>query len=285
MTDLPPTHRFQLLDTITPEQQAFLDHYGFLHFEGVAKPDEVDMILEEMDQLEQNWRQEGRRKVNGVPLFWGRGPGEKTWLQRFAFSSAFSRRIREFVHHSRFEPIRTLIGADARVGDQEKDGVVINRYINLPGSVYPKLGWHTDGLRDLFYLKMPKQMLNVGLHLDDCGPENGGLRLIPCSHSQGFWSMCFRKFYFVSHKADPKEICVSTRRGDLTVHDGRLWHRVAQSSRKGLASIRRTMYVPYLTGPYQPKSETSGTPGYHFLGALMRRWQTRKFRPAKNLGV
>ena len=100
-------------------------------------------------------------------------------------------------------PILELIGDDARVGDREKDGVVVNRYLNVPGSVYPRLGWHTDGLRDLFYGRMPQQMLNIGLHLDRCTRDNGGLRLIPGSHRQGFWSMCFRKPYFVSHRRRP----------------------------------------------------------------------------------
>ena len=32
--------------------------------------------------------------------------------------------------------------------------------------------------------------------------------------------------------------------GDLTVHDGRLWHRVALSPYVGEKSRRRVMYVP-----------------------------------------
>jgi ectoine hydroxylase-related dioxygenase (phytanoyl-CoA dioxygenase family) len=148
--------------------------------------------------------------------------------------------------------------------------VVVNRYLNVPGSVHPRLGWHTDGLRDLFYGRMPQQMLNIGLHLDRCTRDNGGLRLIPGSHTQGFWSMCFRKPYFVSHGEDPDEICVETEPGDLTVHDGRLWHRVARSRREGAASLRRSMYLPYLTGPYEPKSEDSPTPLYHRVGEWMR---------------
>lgn len=183
----------------------------------------------------------------------------------------------------RFEPIRQLVGADARVGEHEKDGVVITTYVNEPGSIYPQLGWHTDGLRDLFYLRMPQQMMNVGLHLDRCTRENGGLRLIPGSHKQGFWSMCFRKPYFVSHKPDPEEICVETEPGDLTIHDGRLWHRVARSRFEGEASLRRTMYVPYLTGPYEPKTEESPTPAYHALGQAIRTARHVAFRTTRIL--
>jgi hypothetical protein len=261
--------RFTLGSRITDEQRDFLDEHGFLVFSRVARPEEVAMIARELDRLEHAWIEEHRRAVYGIPLFWGRVEG-RPFLQRFPFTSCFSDPIRDFVRDDRFAPVRELVGAEARVGDREKDGVVVNRYINIPGSAYPRLGWHTDGLRDLFYLRMPKRMLNVGLHLDHCDADNGGLRLIPGSHKQGFLSMCFRKPYFVSHAPDRDEIAVQTEPGDLTVHDGRLWHRVAVSKRTGHASLRRSMYVPYLTDAFQPKDESSKMPLYHRAGALLR---------------
>ena len=271
---LPPvTTRFALGEHITDVQKRFLDHYGFLHFERVAKPEELAMLTAELARIQAKWLAETRRFVFGIPLFYGKDPDGQPFLQRFAFTSMFSEPIRQFVRDPRFEPVRALIGADARVGDAEKDGVVVNRYVNVPGSAYPRLGWHTDGLRDIFYGRLPVQMLNIGLHLDDCAAENGGLRLIPGSHTQGFWDTCFRKLYFISHASDPAEIAVETNAGDLTVHDGRLWHRVAQSSRTGWPSLRRSMYVPYLTGPFEPKSDASRTPPYHHLGRLMRWWK------------
>lgn len=270
-TSLPLDTRFELGATITADQRAFLARHGFLHFRRVATPDEIAMICREMERIEAAWLAEGRTTVFGIPLYFGRDPAGRPFLQRLAFTSVFSEPIRAFVRDPRFAPILDLVADDARVGDQEKDGVVINRYVNAPGSVHPRLGWHTDGLRDLFYGRMPQQMLNIGLHLDDCAADNGGLRLIPGSHTQGFLAMCFRKPYFVSHRPDAAEFCVETDAGDLTVHDGRLWHRVARSTRTGAASLRRSMYLPYLTGPYEPKSEASATPAYHTLGALVRR--------------
>jgi phytanoyl-CoA hydroxylase len=267
---LPLTTKFRLGPTITPEQRAFLDQHGFLHFERVAAPDEVAMITSEMERIQSEWAAAGRTRVYGIPLFWGKDEQGQPFLQRLAFTSVFSDSIRQFVRDPRFRPILELVGADARIGDAEKDGVVINRYLNIPGSVYPRLGWHTDGLRDLFYGRMPLRMLNIGLHLDRCTRDNGGLRLIPGSQDQGFWSMCFRKLYFLSHAPDPAEICVETEAGDLTVHDGRLWHRVAQSEHVGRPSLRRSMYLPYLTGPYEPKSDDSTTPAYHRIGEWLR---------------
>lgn len=268
---LPLDTRFDLGSRITPVQRAFLDLHGFLVFREVARPDEVETILAEIDRIQALWLSEGRKKVYGIPLFVGRGLDGGPLVQRFAFTSMFSDYIRSFVRDERFLPVRGLIGEDTRVGDQEKDGVVFNRNLNVPGSAYPRLGWHTDGLRDLFYLRMPGPMLNVGLHFDRVHRRDGGLRLIPGSHTQGFLSMCFRKPYFVSHRPDPEEIAVETQPGDLTVHDGRLWHRVEQSPHTGPRSLRRTMYVPYLTDEFQPKSEESRTPPYHYLGVAQRR--------------
>lgn len=278
---LPLSTRFTLGPSITDEQRAFLDEHGFLVFSRVARETEVRDVTSELDRIERDWIAAQRRSVNGIPLFWG-DRGGRPFLQRFPFTSTFSETIRTLVHDDRFAPIRTLVGKDVRIGDREKDGVVVNRYINVPGSVHPRLGWHTDGLRDLFYLRMPQPMLNIGLHLDECPRDNGGLRLIPGSHKQGFWSMCFRKPYFVSHGEDPQEIAIETEPGDLTVHDGRLWHRVAVSTRTGADSLRRSMYVPYLTGPYEPKSEESRMPLYHRLGAAIRQMRRRlQGRPAQ----
>jgi hypothetical protein len=267
---LPLDTRFDLGASITPMQAAFLDRYGFVVFRRVASSQEITALAAELDLIQSRWLADGRREVYGIPLFVGRDERGAPFIQRFPFSSCFSELIHDFVRDPRFEPVRSLIGAQARVGDREKDGVVVNRYINLPSSVYPRLGWHTDGLRDLFYLRMPKPMLNVGLHFDRVTKHDGGLRLIPGTHNQGFWSSCFRKPYFVSHRPDPEEIAVETEPGDLTVHDGRLWHRVERSPHTGARSLRRSMYVPYLTDEYQPKDDRSRMPLYHQLGRAGR---------------
>lgn len=271
---LPPlSTRFELGPEITPVQRSFFAHHGFLVFAQVAKPEEVAMILEELELIQARWLAEGRTRVNGIPLFVGKDPDGKPFIQRFTFTSMFSQRLGAFVLDPRFEPVRRMVGAEARVGHDEKDGVVVNRYVRAPGSAYPRLGWHTDGLRDLFYLRLPVAMFNVGLHFDKIKAEDGGLRLIPGTHRQGFFQMAFMKPYFVWHRPDPREIAVETEPGDLTVHDGRLWHRVAASPKTGWASLRRSMYVPYQTGPHEVKGEQSGTPFYHHLGRFQRWWK------------
>ncbi len=268
---LPLSTRFTLGDRITPVQQAFLDEHGYLVFGGVATKDEVARILSEIDDMQTQWLQEGRTEVHGIPVFVGKDADGKPFIQRFAFTSLFSDYMYKFVRDERFAPIRSLVGTETRVGDHEKDGLVFNRNLNVPGSAYPRLGWHTDGLRDLFINReVPGPMLNVGMHFDRIKKSDGGLRIIPGSHRQGFWDMLTRKPYFVSHDVDPDEIAVETEPGDLTVHDGRTWHRVERSPYTGPRSLRRTMYVPYVTDAYAPKDQTSKTPFYHRLGKVAR---------------
>jgi hypothetical protein len=269
---LPLGTRFELGDTVTETQRAFLDEHGFVVFRGVVRPAEIALLMAELDRINDVWAAEGKTSHFGIPIVWGRDTAGRPWVQRFCFTSLFSDVWRDFVHDARFAPVRALVGDDVRVGDREKDGVVVNRYLQAPGSVVPDLGWHTDGLRDLFYGRMPARMLNVGVHFDRCTQAEGGLRLIPGTHRQGFASMCFRKVYFVSHGPDPDEIVIETEPGDLTVHDGRLWHRVARARVAGAGSVRRTMYVPYLTDPIvEIKHEGSPTPAYHRLGVALRR--------------
>ncbi|HHO52394.1 MAG TPA: phytanoyl-CoA dioxygenase [Deltaproteobacteria bacterium] len=274
--DLPLDVRFHLGPQVTPIQRAFLDHHGYLVFDRVASEAEVARILDEADQVQARLISEQREAVFGVPIWIGSDPEGEPYLQRLAFTSVFSEFIHEFVRDERFEPVRQLVGEDARVGDREKDGVVLNRYLNHPGSLRPGVGWHTDGLRDVFYnWRMPDPQLNVGLHLHRVRPEQGGLRILPGTHNQGVFSTLFKKPYFVYHRPDPREIAVETWPGDLTVHDGRTWHRVAPNPAEGWPSLRVSMYVPYVTDAYQPKDEHTRPLLYHRLFDVAMRARKR----------
>jgi hypothetical protein len=277
VSTLPLGTRFRLRSELTPVQRAFLGRHGFILFSQVARLDEVATILDEVDRIEAKLLAEGTTKVFGVPVWMGMGPDGKPWLQRMGFTSVFSEFVATFVRDARFEPIRRLIGDDARIGDREKDGVVMNRYFRAEGSLRPNLAWHTDALRDVFYNgKMPGPMLNVGLHFDRVRPSDGGLRVLPGTHTQGVFSTLFSKIHFVTQKADPNEVAVETWPGDLTVHDGRMWHRVEASPFTGHRSVRRSMYVPYVCDAYQPKSEDSPTPMYLRVFDVIMRWRRRR---------
>jgi len=253
---------FKLGPELTTEQLDFFNAHGFIHFEQVASNEEVIMILNEMKRIEEEFISEGRETVMGVPLQWGTNDDGSPFLNRFAYASEYSESIQGFVRSDRFKAVQTLIGENSRLAEVEKDGIVINNFINTPDSAYTKLGWHTDSPRDIFYnRRKPGPMLNVGLYLDDCPLEKGGVRILPGTHTQSVAAMLLRKFpMFFTHKPDPKEVALVVKRGDLTIHDGRAWHRTAQATLTGKASQRRTMYMAWIDEPYQPRTEESGTP-------------------------
>jgi ectoine hydroxylase-related dioxygenase (phytanoyl-CoA dioxygenase family) len=250
--------RFTLGSTLTQEQKDFFDKYGFLHFTGVVPKENVAEMLRESERIQQEWIAEGRKMVNGVPIKYGKDVDGKTIVQRFAFLNKFGAIFENFMRDSRLKSLFDLIGEpDSRVGEDEKDGLVFNHYVNTENSNFSQLGWHTDALRDIFYGNKVMPMLNVGLHFDKSSPENGGLRLLPGTHNKGIATLLFRKVYYLSNKEDKKEIGLSVEPGDLTVHDGRLWHRVAQSPFVGERSRRRVMYIPIICGKFQPRNEQS----------------------------
>jgi len=283
--ELPYSVRFRLRDQITPVQQAFLDRTGFLVFDRVATAEEVATILTEVERVETKLIEDGTRTLFGVPVWFGRDPDGRTWLQRMGFTSVLSDFLSAFVKHERFEPVRRLIGEDARIGEREKDGVVFNRYVNAPGSLRPNLAWHTDALRDVFYnRRMPGPMLNVGLHFDRITAEDGCLVVLPGTHRQSAFSTLFSKIHFVSDKPDPSEVKVETWPGDLTVHDGRMWHRVQLSPHVGWRSLRRSMYVPYVVDAYAPKDEHTKTNLYMRLFDWIIRRKTARMEKQLTVG-
>jgi hypothetical protein len=185
-------------------------------------------------------------------------------IQRMCFTNKYSDVLAEFLKDPRFELLLELLGPyDGRIGADEKDGLVFNHYVNQPNSKFTQMGWHTDSPRDLFLGQKILPMLNVGIHLDKCPSSNGGLRVLPGTQNQSILKLLFGKKQFIDHKPDPREAAFEIDRGDLTIHDGRLWHRVEVSPNFGEKSRRRVMYVPIITGKYKPKSASSKTPFYH----------------------
>ena len=255
---------FTLSDKITQEQFDFFDTYGVLHFRNFISHETVDAFLGEIKRIEKDWLEKEVEKVNGIPLKLGKDENGNKMIQRFCFTSLHSNILHEFLQDVRLHALTGLVKPyEGRIGENEKDGLVVNNYVHTPDSAFSQMGWHTDSPRDLFLGQRIMPMLNVGIHLDDCPMENGGLRVLLSTHKQGMIKLLFKKKYFVDHKPDPKEVGFDINAGDLTVHDGRLWHRVQQSPFYGEKSRRRVMYVPVVTGKYMPKSDKSKMPFYH----------------------
>lgn len=263
--------RFELGSELSAEQIEHFQRWGFLHFRNFIDADKVRSLIKATQAVERQWVEGDVDKVNGVPIKYGRDLDGRKIVQRFAFANLYDSELSDFLKDARFQLLFALIGSpDARVGANEKDGLVINHYVHGPLSEHSRLGWHTDGLRDVFLGSRLNPLLNVGVHLSDLGIEHGGLRLLPGTHRQSLYQFLFRKRYFRDHDADPDEVAIIPAAGDLTVHDGRLWHRVAQSTVSGEASRRRVMYIPVISGAYAPKHQKSATPLYQRLARFAK---------------
>ena len=249
---------FSLGTTLTTEQKDFFHKNGFIHFKNFVSKEVVGNMIRESERIQDEWIAEDRKLVNGTPIKYGKDVDGKTIVQRFAFLNQFGEIFQDFIGDPRLLALFELNGKmESRLGVNEKDGLVFNHYVNTEDSNYSQLAWHTDVLRDIFYGNKVMPMLNLGLHLDYSSPENGGLRLIPGTHNKGIGTLLFRKLYYLDYKEDKHEVGLTVEPGDLTIHDGRLWHRVAQSPLIGEESRRRVMYIPIICGKYEPRTKNS----------------------------
>ena len=124
----------------------------------------------------------------------------------------------------RIKPLLKLLdGYKPRIAENEKDGVIFNHYINAAESKFKQMGWHTDSIRDLFYKGKVLPMLNIGVCPDTSSSINGGLRILPGTHTQRLFQLLFRKAYFLNAKKDKNEVLVVAKTGDVVVHHGHLW--------------------------------------------------------------
>ncbi|PWU03380.1 MAG: phytanoyl-CoA dioxygenase [Bacteroidetes bacterium] len=263
-------------DKLTQEQLDFFKKNGILQFRGFVDKATVKEFLGEVNNVQNELLNNNIKKINGIPLKIGNDTNDKKFIQRIAFTSHYSKKLSEFLKDPRLAQLVNLLEPfEGRIGENEKDGLVLNHYINTSNSEFKQLGWHTDSPRDIFLGSKIMPMLNVGLHLDDYPIEKGGLRVLPGTHNQNIFGLLFRKKYFVDNDPDPREVGFNIEAGDLTVHDGRLWHRVQCSPFVGELSRRRVMYIPIVTGAYRPKHANSPTPFYHKL-ALPRLEQYRE---------
>lgn len=266
---MPTYPTFKFTGELTAAQYLFFQKNGFIHFENFISQHQVKEILASIDKVQADWVKNDIKNVNGIPIKYGKDVDGSDIVHRFAFTSQFSTAVHDFASQPALDSLLDLMPEGARIALNEKDGVVFNHYVNVDGSNFFEMGWHTDSARDIFYGKKVNPMLNVGLYLDDSPVSKGGLRILPGSHKQGILQTLFKKKYFVDHSEDEKEVAVEAKAGDLVIHDGRIWHRVAAASVKGEASRRRVMYIPVIVGKYQPKDKNSKMPVYHKFSHLI----------------
>ena len=247
---------FRLKDRLTAEHIDFFEVYGFIRFRRFTSREKARSLYDAFNALTDDLLAKGTTMVNGVPLIKGRRDDRTAFFGRIPFVSLQSAEFRDFLRDPRFQRIIDELAPGARLGEDERDGMVVNRFRNEPGAKYKNLGWHTDCLREIAYFERPRRYLNVGFSLTDSPIRVGGLRVLPFTQHQSVLSMLTTKANFVDASPDPNEFAVTTEAGDLTIHDSRIWHRTAIAQVTGDASERCVTYLPIMDGPVKSKTDT-----------------------------
>ncbi|HEX4373684.1 MAG TPA: phytanoyl-CoA dioxygenase, partial [Puia sp.] len=113
---------FPLEEKLTQEQLDFFDENGAIIFRNFISPETVQLYISEIKRIEDQWLEEGRDKVNGVPLKFGKDENGKTMIQRMCFLSLFSDVFHDLLKDPRLKGlIEFLLPYDGRIAENEKD--------------------------------------------------------------------------------------------------------------------------------------------------------------------
>jgi len=260
---------FELTSGLEPAHVDWFETYGFIRFKRFLPRARAEALRSALDELTSDLMSRGVRSLRGVPLIGGTLDDGRPYFGRIPFASLEHPEFARYVRDERLAEIVRVLAPTFRIAEDERDGLVVNRFRNHAGAKFRNLGWHTDSLRDLFYLERPRRYLNVGFSITDSPLGVGGLRVLPCTHNQSIASILTQKIHFLDAEPDPNELAIETEAGDLTIHDGRMWHRTARATCDGDASERCVMYLPLMDGPRKPKTESSPTPLYFHLKRLV----------------
>lgn len=269
--DVSITQKFKFDGAITAGHKFFFDTHGFIHFKAFLNSGELLQVEQALESAYTRVCRERLTAVNGIPIRYGKNEIGETIVQRLPYVSVFTKKIEDVLSGKGINGLTGLVNrSDCRPGFNEMDGLVANYFINTPGSNYRQMGWHIDGLRDVLLMKPLSPMINVGIYLDDSGSANGGLRVLPGTHKAGLKSMLFRKLPLLDKREDKHEFLVEAEKGDMVLHDGRLWHRVALAPHTGSNGRRRILYVPLICGRQVHRNADSRTPFYQKLNRYAR---------------
>ncbi len=262
--------KFSFSGAILPEHLEFYSQQGFIHFVQFFSSETINFIDNAVNEVYDGLLRASPAKIYGIPIRYGFDTQGDPIVQRLPLTTVFSSKLYRLLSDS---PMSLMTGfvnrLDARIGFEEKDGLVTNYFVNAPNSTYKQMGWHTDVLRDFFMLKRVLPMINVGIYLTDSNAQNGGLRIIPGTHRQGLMGMLCEKIQFFDKRQDARELLIEAARGDLVLHDGRLWHRVGKAKFADHTSIRKVMYVPIICGKKELRHLHTKTPMYHKVNRFM----------------
>src|SRR6266478_5875299 len=116
---------FTLGSELTQEQTCFFDRNGVVVFRNFLSETQIELYLSETQRIEKQWLDEGREKVNGIPLKFGKDENGNKMIQRSCFLSLYSQHLQEMLSDQRLTALLQLMKPfEGRISPTEKDGLV-----------------------------------------------------------------------------------------------------------------------------------------------------------------
>jgi phytanoyl-CoA hydroxylase len=132
---------FHLSEGVTDTHLAYFRKHGIIQFKNFLDKSALSDIHTEVQQVQELLLRNNIQKVNGIPLKFGTDVDGSPLIQRIAFASQYSNALRELLKDQRLQSLTALLGSYAgRIGENEKDGLVINHYVNAAESQFKQLG-------------------------------------------------------------------------------------------------------------------------------------------------
>lgn len=128
-----------------------------------SQVEEIDIVAGTRNLLEYDWCRELAMKLRRHPAVSQALAPPLVAMQCTLFEKTVGKNWLVALHQDLSIPVRERVDHPALQGWSYKEG-----------------GWYVQATLDVL-----KQMVAVRLHLDDCGDEDGPLRIVPGSHTQG----------------------------------------------------------------------------------------------------
>lgn len=221
---------FRFAGSVTAEQRAFYERYGFVVYRGVFDTDDVKIIKDDAERLEAdtlagNIPADHRDKVL-VPSYDEHG---KASLHRLPYFTLYSPRTRELVERRGLAALGPgLLGRPTWAFEDSLDGAVWQMKRRKHSS-YNALDWHLDFPHD----HPVAPLVNVGIYLDAATTHNGCLVVVPGSHR------------FPARRLESVGLPVVVDAGDVICHTNNILHHSGPVLDE---SSRATLYLYYAAG-------------------------------------
>jgi phytanoyl-CoA hydroxylase len=213
------------------EQLAMFDAHGYCVVEGAIARHDLRSLEEEIDRIE------------GARNEWLRlEPGQRAWISRADLVDfapklvAKSARLRQFSRSRLLTDIcRDLIGPDVRLYFDQ----AVYKRPRTPAAMLPL---HQD---NGYNFKYPEAYVTLWIPLQDVGPENGCLWVVPGLHRLGTLAHHATDGGYITCDVDPDDaVAVPVRAGDLVVLSSLAPHSTAGNLSPQLRKAYLLSYVP-----------------------------------------